>query len=370
MKTKLYLKIADMDIQDDEAYHSGLGLSSEECVSKNPRSLEPSDNARSNPTSAVSDTSAMILKTNSVPKPSTNYKGLDMQLSSTSHTKKAKTKTLPTPQSIETPTTNLASRLDSFNLISKRIGTDSHTLESPLMSTDSPTSDYASGQFPSLADSDRGYASMPSMEKVEQLQESGEGGTTTLKLLDTSKTIVTKDNEAESMDVDVVTTPTGDEAVGMSMTKDATHRPTGGRGNAGKLSTVLEEPRLVDKPASETSSTGSFKSKSPSPAPSSLSAHSRHRSESPSVPSIGESVEVTTDLSIAYMQRELARPEGATTKRSASSEEFMGMEYGRSSNKARRLESKLCVCVCDMQLRGMYMYSISLHKDVQLHVNL
>lgn len=221
----------------------------------------------------------------------------------------------PTPQaklgladtpSADTPTSNLAGQLKSISFLGRP----------PSGLVDSPTSDYVSGNFPSLCESDRGYASMPSMDKPEE-------PTTSVNPPSEQVAMATDDKggvATEEMEVDDDgTLPKPKDSSKIGIAEASSFVP----GSAAK------SPEWAP---SETSSVGSHESGSSlSSAPLSLlpSRQGVSGGDSPSVPSVvAEDVEIMTEgvppaasssssSSSSLEQRRLdGRQEGVTSKRS------------------------------------------------------
>lgn len=205
-----------------------------------------------------------------------------------------------------TPTTHLAGQFRSISFLSQK-----PTLEgkhqSPLSSSDSPTSDYASGNFPSLAES--GYDSLHSITSVEKPEQAvaGLGGA----MVEEPPVLIAGPGSGEEMDVDHVVSSRppkvsianaasifnskasnidldDDDPDSKIDTDDVSFLP----GKGGTAAATAD---------SETGSTGSTRSRessSLSPAPLTMSMFPVVvRSESPGaiVPAIAENIEIATD---------------------------------------------------------------------------
>ena len=218
-----------------------------------------------------------------------------------------------------TPTTYLAGRLDSFSIVSKKGGGDGKL---PSIS-DSPTSEYASGNFSSLAESDRGYVSLPSMTSLEKPEDNFApgGGDPTMGVT----LLGAEDNlSGESMEVD------------SAIPKVSVHKADvvfKEREEASKID-IVELSSLL--PTSEkimlemSSSSGVTRSRTPSPSPVSRLASSV-RSESPTIiPTVAENVEIVTDGGSLLEQRQEG---GVLSKRSA--EGLSEPDLGPSSKNPR-----------------------------------
>lgn len=182
-----------------------------------------------------------------------------------------------------TPTTRLAGQLGSISF---------RGMESKFSAqADSPTSDYASGNFSSLAESDRGYDSLPSM-------------TSNNPTIEKPVLITGGDYTGEEMDVDRV---------------KVTSPPEGTNTDKIDIQDVgLLTGKVPARTLSETSSMAS-ESSSLSPAPLSMRTPSIRSSESPaSVPAIAEDIEVVTEAVPVPSPSERLRPEGVSSKRSAA----------------------------------------------------
>jgi hypothetical protein len=205
-----------------------------------------------------------------------------------------------------TPTTFLAGQLGSISF-------KGPSLDGKLSSlADSPTSDYASGNFSSLAESDRGYVSMPSMSSLDKPDHSTMQGNPASEkpMLVTSGGTV-----GEEMDVDKakVSSPNAEKPLSKIDIQDTTRF-------AGKIST---------RTLSETSES------SLSPAPLSMLVTSpAAASASPSsVPTVAEDIEVMTEYVPSPSSSERLRQDGASGKRSASG--LLETDLGPSTKNPR-----------------------------------
>ena len=371
-----------MDTHEDEAYHSGQYLQTEQLDSgDSQKHAAPSPKRSARPETKHVEESGSTSKSSFGKEE--GYESLEVPEAYNAETSRRGKPKAVTPHSInaDTPTTSLAKGLASFNLRSR--------YPHQQTSVDSPLSEYSSGNFPSM--SDAGYASMPSLEKPTDTSMDAVKKTSSSVVSSVPPTRITKGSESESMDIDVVGTPTEDKvqvlpkpsAVATAVLPAVTtttkpfvftpvtvtvmdaqqqmapqqQRKIEGAANVvnlwkmGSLMTGANEAReratQQREKLSPSSTKHRSKSKSPSPSPgsSSLSASPSHiRSESPkSVPSVGENIEIITDGGVSTaMDDEIvnsSRPEGATMKRSASSgTDTMAEYYGRMSKKAPRLE--------------------------------
>ena len=386
-----------MEIQEDEAYHSGQYLQGEQLESANDSDKHAQNIKRSGPGPHLGTKRQESGSMSKVIGKDEGYKSLEMQEAtpseatlSTVSRRKGKQPAAPvTPIAADTPTTSLAKGLASFNL-KPRVSPHQTSIESP-------SSDYGSGNFPSIA-TDGGYVSMQgqSLEAKQNELHASTNSTTTSKRQDTTvkkpsaatveATVVTKTRtESESMDIDVVGTPTEEKTGGMVLPKapgvfttmvpvtvtivpggqdrkeqekvggEAPHaamdiqKPLlGVRGGGFVMTGAGEQRERVMGERLTASPTKYLKSKSPSPSPgpSSLSTSPSHlRSESPkSIPSVGENIEIITDAGVGgAMDEEEAefrsRPEGPSMKRSASyGADAIAEYYGRTSKKTARLD--------------------------------
>ena len=342
---------AAMEVQDDEAYHSGQYLQTEQLESNDSKKHALSAE-QSGPGPHLGTKREESSSMSKVFGKEGSYKGLGMQEASETSRRKAKVVT-PLGVNADTPTTSLVKGLAAFNL--KRNPYQQSTVDSPL-------SDYGSGNFPSI--SDAGYASMPSIDKnVDRNEPSSDvmkkpSTTVEHSTVDRGATRITKGSESESMDIDVVGTPTEDKvdivpksatvpiAVTVVPVQQHQKRVESNTIDIQKAGSVMtgetkerQQERLIASPTKYRKS----KSPSPSPVPSSLSTSPSHvRSESPkSIPSVGENIEIITDSGVGVaMEEEISsRPEGPSMKRSASSAtDSMAEYYGRSSKKTPRLD--------------------------------
>ena len=381
---------AAMDIQDDEAYHSGQYLQAEQLDAGDSEKLAASaKRSGPGPHTHLGTKREEGGQMSQVFGKEEAYKGLGMQEANVepSPSRRKGTGKATTPQGVinaDTPTTSLAKGLALFNIKPAR---------SPHQqaSVDSPLSDYSSGNFPSIPDA--GYVSMPSMpsldkDKNEPVSDTTPKSSTVAAAGSTGvATRITKGSESESMDIDVVGTPTEDRVqilpkppppptvlpgsspvtvtrqvmlpvtVTLVSTQPPQVPPYGLRIDGTSVMDLQKRVPVTtgageimkEKPHRERlspSPTKYRKSKSPSPSPasSSLGTSPIHvRSESPkSIPSVGENVEIITDSAMGVAMDDdiinSSRPEGATMKRMASSgAETMAEYYGRSSKKAARL---------------------------------
>ena len=220
-----------MEVQEDEAYHSGQYLQGEQLESANDSDKHAQNVKRSGPGPHLGTKRQESGSMSKVVGKDEGYKSLEMQEAtpseatlSTISRRKGKQPGAPvTPIAADTPTTSLAKGLASFNL-KPRISPHQTSIESP-------SSDYGSGNFPSIA-TDGGYVSMPgqSLEAKQNELHTSIHSTTTSKPQDTAvkkpsaatveATVVTKTRtESESMDIDVVGTPTEEKTGGMVLPK-------------------------------------------------------------------------------------------------------------------------------------------------------
>ena len=378
-----------MEVQEDEAYHSGQYLQREQLDSANVSEKHAQNVKRSGPGPNLGTKRQESGSMSKVFGKDEGYKSLEMQEPTLSETtlstvsrRKGKHPAAVTPIAADTPTTSLAKGLASFNL-KPRIGPHQTSIESP-------SSDYGSGNFSSI-NTDGGYVSMPAQsleaKQNEHTSVSQDQAVKKPSPVNVEATVVTKTRtESESMDIDVVGTPTEEKSGEMALPKPGvftamvpvtvTIVPGGqdgngkqqGKGRSGEARAMdVQKPLLgvgggggfVMTGASDrermgerltASPTKYLKSKSPSPrespGPSSLSTSPSHlRSESPkSIPSVGENVEIITDTGVGgAMEEEEAefrsRPEGPSMKRSASyGADTIAEYYGRSSKKTARLD--------------------------------
>lgn len=374
-----------MDGQEDEAYHSGQYLQAEQLDARDSEKLAASAK-RSGPgphthLGTKREESGQISKVfgKEEANKASGMQGANAELSSS----RRRVKGTPTQGGVvnaDTPMTSVAKELALFNLKSARIPHQQASVDSPL-------SDYSSGNFPSI--SDAGYASMTSMpsfdkDKNEPSSDTMKKSPTTAPATTGVTTRITKGSESESMDIDVVGTPTEEQThvlpkltapvtgpitdtirvmlpvtVTLVSSQPPLEPPQGVR-IEGDGTNDLQKPvplmagaqELKEKPRRERLSPSptkyrKSKSPSPSPGPSSLGTSPSHvRSDSPkSIPSVGENVEIMTDSGVGVaMDDEIinsSRPEGATMKRMASSgAETMAEFYGRSTKKAARLDDR------------------------------
>lgn len=377
-----------MDGQEDEAYHSGQYLQSEQLDARDSEKLSVSAR-RSGPgphthLGTKREESGQMNKVfgKDEANKGSGMQGANAELSSSRRRVKGTT-TQGVVLNADTPMTSVAKELALFNLKSARTPHQQASVDSPL-------SDYSSGNFPSI--SDAGYSSMTSMPSFDR--DKNEPSSDTLKKSSTTAatttntgvtTRITKGSESESMDIDVVGTPTEERAHVLPKPPPVTlagpitdtiqvmlpvtvtlvssqlpQEPLQGVMTEGCGTINLQKPvpiipgaqELIERPRREHLSPSptkyrKSKSPSPSPGPSSLGTSPSHlRSDSPkSIPSVGENVEIMTDSGVGVsMDDEIintSRPEGATMKRMASSgAETMAEFYGRSSKKAARLEDR------------------------------
>ena len=233
-----------------------------------------------------------------------------------------------------TPTTRLAGQLGSNLLLSQKTGA-----EGKFMSADSPTSEYASGNFPSLAESDRGYASMPSMEKPE-------GMATDNSSLE-KPVLITAETSGMEMDVDH-----GSLHAPRVRVEEAPDK------TAAKIAiedTARLTRKVSDRTPSETSSLGSLESNL-SPAPLSMLTPSPvvRRSESP-VPTIAENIEISTEGVGSPSPSEPQRQEGVVgvaSKRSAAG--LLDTDYRPSSKNPRLSPETAGELACSILSRNLW----------------
>ena len=370
-----------MEVQEDEAYHSGQYLQREQLDSE-----KHAQNAkRSGPGPHLGTKRQESNSMSKVIGKDEGYKSLEMQEATSSETlsvsrRKGKPAAV-TPITADTPTTSLAKGLASFNL-RPRVGPHQTSIESP-------SSDYGSGNFSSI-NTDGGYVSMPGQSLEAKQNEHPSTSTPSMSQNQAVKkpsaatveaTVVTKTRtESESMDIDVVGTPTEEKTGGMVLPKPPgvfttvvpvtvtivpggqdpkqqgkgreahtmdVQKPLLGVGGGGFVMTgVNERERMGERLSASPTKYLKSKSPSPSPGPSSLSTSPSHlRSESPkSIPSVGENIEIITDTGVGgTMDEEEAefrsRPEGPSMKRSASyAADTIAEYYGRASKKSARLD--------------------------------
>lgn len=298
-----------MDVED-EAYHSGLALPS------GTSGDFKGDDKQTEKSSTEKEDLGSALDPGTPPK-ERGIMNIGHSLQKKDSTKRPLDYSNPSQSSAMTPTTYLAGQLGSNLLLSQRVSAEGKL-------SDSPTSDYASGNFPSLPsgnfpslpESDRGYGSLPSMaslEKPDQASVAGSG------YGEKPPSMAGDTPVGEEMDVDHSNLPkAGDNAFSAA----ATRAKPGIEELAGKVS---------KRTSSESSSFGGSESSSLSPAPLSMLAPAV-RSESPvSVPSvIAENVEITTE---AVGSPSVQPPS------SSASEYTQRQEGGKRS--ARLLESDL-----------------------------
>ncbi len=187
----------DVDKSDaDEAYHSGLTLGEDFKKDDTLEAKGPSaatagcEGSGINPVSGTlhKERNAMNKLFSGKQAVSSLPKGGDSIKQSASTTAKSKLNLTGTPFAI----TPLAGRFQSISFQTSR----SLTGEGGL-STDSPTSDYGSGNFPSLADS--GFSSFPSMTSLEKPEKPGEGVAVTQT---SGANLTTGKDSGQKMDVD------------------------------------------------------------------------------------------------------------------------------------------------------------------------
>ena len=387
-----------MEVQEDEAYHSGQYLQREQLESANDSDKHTQSVKRSGLAPHLGTKRQEGGSMSKVVGKDEGYKSLEMQEATPSETalssvsrRKGKQPAAVTPGGIsaDTPTTSLAKGLASFNL-KPRIGPHQTSIESP-------SSDYGSGNFSSI-NTDGGYVSMPAQSLEAKKNEDTSSHCTVAVPQDqpvkkpstatVEATVVTKTRtESESMDIDVVGTPTEEKAGGMALPKPGVfttmvpvtvtivpgrqdrkqqekggdqhamdmhvQKPLlgvgggGGGGGGGFVMTgATERERMGERLSASPTKYLKSKSPSPSPGPSSLSTSPSHlRSESPkSIPSVGENIEIITDTGVGgAMDEEEAefrsRPEGPSMKRSASyGTDTIAEYYGRTSKKTARLD--------------------------------
>lgn len=209
-------------------------------------------------------------------------------------------KSLTTPNAM-TPTSHLASQFGSINF--------KGAMESKFAAqADSPTSDYASGNFSSLAESDRGYASMPSMPSMTSLEKLPQNVQKSNPALEKPVLIATDDGYmGEEMDVDRIKASSPDGPVIITTA-------------ASKIDIQDTSTLLTGKVSTRTPSETSSETSSLSPAPLSMLHSPAIRSESPaSVPAIAEDIEIVTESVLSPFSERL-RQEGVSSKRSAESD--------------------------------------------------
>ena len=356
-----------MEVQEDEAYHSGPYLQAEQLANDSEKHAQNAKRSGSGPHLGTKrQESGSMTK---VFGKDEGYKSLEMASEASSSLSRRKGKAVtPVAINADTPTTSLAKGLASFNLRS-RIGPQQTAIESP-------SSEYGSGNFPSIS-TDGGYVSMPGLSLEANKNEpnvnmSDPQTVKKPKATTVEATVITKTRtESESMDIDVVGTPTEERTGGIlpkptafttvvpvTVTivpgdRDQQQRKEGGAANtmdvqkAGFVVTgagANERERLGERLMASPTKYHKSKSPSPSPGSSSLSASPSHlRSESPkSIPSVGENIEIITDTGMggAMEEEELqSRPEGPSMKRSASyGADAIADYYGRASKKTPRLD--------------------------------
>ena len=380
-------KITGMEVQEDEAYHSGQYLQGEQLDSTD--SEKHAQNAKRSGPGPHLGTKRQETTMNKSFGKDEGYKSLEMQEGAPSetssvHVSRRKGKPVAvTPITADTPTTSLAKGLASFNLTRPRISPQ-HT------SIESPSSDYGSGNFPSI-NTDGGYTSMPGLSLETKQNEppttsvpstSQDSAVKKPSAATVEATVITKTRtESESMDIDVVGTPTEEKTGGMVLPKPpgifstvvpvtvtivpsgqdnkqqgkggeahamGVRKPLAGLGAGGGfvVTGASEREKMGERLTASPTKHLKSKSPSPSPGPSSLSTSPSHlRSESPkSIPSVGENIEIITDTGVGGAMDEeetefRSRPEGASMKRSASyGTDTIAEYYGRASKKTARLD--------------------------------
>ena len=364
-----------MEVQEDEAYHSGQYLQGEQLDSNNDSEKHALSVKRSGPDPYLGTKRQESSSMNKSFGKDEGYKSLEMQEAASSvHVSRRKGKPVAvTPIAADTPTTSLAKGLASFNLTRPRIGPQQTSIESP-------SSDYGSGNFPSI-NTDGGYGSMPGLSLEAKQNELPTTSTPSTSKDPTVKkpsaatveaTVVTKTRtESESMDIDVVGTPTEEKTGGMVLPKpsgvftttvpvtvtivpgEQDHKQGGekhamGVQNPGGfvMTGTSERERMGERLSASPTKYHKSKSPSSSPGPSSLSTSPSHlHSESPkSIPSVGENIEIITEAGMggAMDEEEVefrSRPEGPSMKRSASyGADTIAEYYGRASKKTARLD--------------------------------
>lgn len=228
-----------------------------------------------------------------------------------------------------TPTSKLAGRLDSISIARRTVGDGGVKL--PYL--DSPTSDYSSGNFPSLTESDHGYASMTSMPSLGKTSDE-DGAVAPSKQKTPPPQNFTREGGS---DLDACK----DDG---QMEVDDPPSTAASAGHMSKLS-MVEEIHVADEQIMKEGE-GERDSVSPSPEPSLLSlpaAGSVVRGESPStIPAIAEDIEIMTDAMLSSSSSssapvsfasEQAKQEGGgfLSKRSAVGLSEMDLEPSRKN---------------------------------------
>lgn len=209
-----------------------------------------------------------------------------------------------------TPTTHLAGQFGSISFLSQK-----PTLEGKHPSlSDSPTSEYASGNFPSLAES--GYDSLHSITSVEKPDQAvaALGG----PIMVEKPVLIAGPGSGEEMDIDHVSLRPPKVSIANAATIFNSKAADIDSDDVPKIDTedVSFLPISAGKGRTgSTGSTGSWESSSLSPASLTMLPVGV-RSESPGiVPAIAEDIEIVTDaMSPPTSER---RHEGVSSKRSA-----------------------------------------------------
>ena len=193
-----------------------------------------------------------------------------------------------------TPTTDLSVHLKAIKFTGE--GKFPSLCESPT-----------SNSFPSLAESDCGYGSMPSMTSLEKSEEMLVHGVAGVEGN-------VREASVESMEVDYV----------KKLPRVTVQRTTSPSQSTSSKIDVIEtsslcplESRNSERVALEGQSiVARYDAKSPSPVPTNrLASRSLARSESPNIPAVGESIEIITESVPTPVEHHLL--EGVLSKRSA-----------------------------------------------------
>lgn len=315
---------------DDEAYHSGLTLLSSACAGDDSREdvqQSSSDKARgSDPVAGTppKERSAMNIKgklfagNQGVDKGGSNIKPITPLGCLTG-----------TP-SADTPTSNLAGQLSTISFFVEGKFTNL---------SDSPTSEYGSGNFPSLPESDRGYASMPSpltsLEKPDEAMVQSS--------IERPKLITGSGQQGEEMEVDHAAVQVPEvNVLGIASAPNEKDSKIHIANVSSYVSASSDKSsELAPSEISPLSSRGS--SSSPAPISMLVSTTLSIQSELPTVvPVVAENVEVAT-YSLPSSSEQQPRQEGGMSgKRSATGS--LESELGPSTKTPRLSPEMACEC--------------------------
>ena len=235
---------------------------------------------------------------------------------------KQSTSTSSNPKSLSvsnamTPTTRLAGQLGSISFRGSMEGKYSSL-------ADSPTSDYASGNFsslasgnfPSLAESDRGYESMSSMPSLTKQDPSAAQNNPAFEKPDLITGEGTMGEEDMEVDKPRNSNPATERPPSKINIQDAAR--FAGKVSVRTSSETSESSSLSSAPLSMIASSPALQNESPGPA---------------SVPPIAEDIEIVTECVPSPSPSERLRQEGVSSKRSATG--LLEIDLGPSTKNPR-----------------------------------